>query len=82
MSEQGEARRVEQIGDRAGGTAAPERSVVQDPPPDPDYPRYRVEPGGRFKLADVDPDASEHYKKKGDVAEELAIQRRRISELQ
>ena len=34
----------------------PERSVVKDPPPAPDYPRFRVEPGAGIRLADVDPD--------------------------
>ena len=64
-------------------TAAPEKFVVEDPPPEPDYPRYRVEPGdGQFSLSDVDPDESEHYRKKGDVARKLEVQRRRIRDLQ
>ena len=63
-------------------TGAPERVVVQEPPPEPDYPRYRVEPGRPFSLTDVDPDETEHYRKKKDVAEELAAQRRRIRDLQ
>ena len=45
-------------------TAAPERFVVEDPPPEPDYPRYRVEPGETFSLSDVDPDQTEHYRRK------------------
>jgi PPK2 family polyphosphate:nucleotide phosphotransferase len=60
----------------------PEKVVVEDPPPEPDYPRYRVEPGGRASLAAIDPDETEHYRKKKDVARELKKQRRRIQDLQ
>ncbi|HET9290912.1 MAG TPA: polyphosphate kinase 2 family protein, partial [Actinomycetes bacterium] len=60
----------------------PERSVVEEPPPAPDYPRFRVEPGTRMRLADVDPDESEHYQRKKDVADELKRHRDRISDLQ
>jgi PPK2 family polyphosphate:nucleotide phosphotransferase len=62
--------------------ARPERLVVPKPPPDPDYPRYRVEPGTRLRLADVDPDESERYRRKKDVAKELDRQRARIADLQ
>ena len=61
---------------------SPETIVVDDPPPTPDYPRYRVHPGEPIVLADVDPDASEHYKKKKDVKEELEYQRDRVVNLQ
>jgi PPK2 family polyphosphate:nucleotide phosphotransferase len=60
----------------------PERSVVKDPPPAPDYPRFRVEPGTYLRLTDVDPDESEHYQRKKDVADELKRHRDRISDLQ
>jgi hypothetical protein len=60
----------------------PENVVVEDPPPEPNYPRYRVEPGGRASLAAIDPDETEHYRKKKDVARELQKQRRRIQDLQ
>jgi PPK2 family polyphosphate:nucleotide phosphotransferase len=60
----------------------PERLVVADPPPEPDYPRWRVEPGTPLRLADIDPDESEHYGRKKDVAEELRRHRDRISDLQ
>jgi PPK2 family polyphosphate:nucleotide phosphotransferase len=60
----------------------PERLVVADPPPEPDYPRWRVEPGSRLRLADIDPNESEHYRRKKDVADELAHHRDRISDLQ
>jgi len=56
--------------------------VVEEPPPQPDYPRYRVEPGDPVRLAEVDPDESEHYRRKKDVADELKQQRDRISDLQ
>ena len=62
-------------------STSPER-VVEDPPPAPDYPRYRVEPGTGIRLADIDPDESEHYQKKKHVVPELEQQRKRIAELQ
>jgi PPK2 family polyphosphate:nucleotide phosphotransferase len=72
--------------DRVRGQASdvthPERSVVQEPPPAPDYPRFRVEPGTPMRLADVDPEESEHYQRKKDVADELKRHRDRISDLQ
>jgi hypothetical protein len=40
-------------------TRAPEQVVVEDPPPEPDYPRYRVEPGKSASLATVDPNETE-----------------------
>lgn len=61
---------------------SPETIVVDEPPPQPDYPRHRVHPGEPIVLADVDPDASEHYKKKKDVKEELEYQRDRVVNLQ
>jgi PPK2 family polyphosphate:nucleotide phosphotransferase len=67
---------------QAVDVAHPERHVVEEPPPQPDYPRYRVEPGDPVRLAEVDPDESEHYKRKKDVADELKRQRDRISDLQ
>ena len=65
-----------------GRATAPERTVVAEQPPDPNYPRYRVEPGESIRLADYDPDESEHYARKKDVAEELEKQRDRIRDLQ
>ena len=63
-------------------TKAPEKVVVEDLQPAPDYPSYRVEPGKRASLAAIDPDETEHYRKKKDVAKELEKQRRRIQDLQ
>jgi PPK2 family polyphosphate:nucleotide phosphotransferase len=62
--------------------AAPEKRVVADPPPKPDYPRYRVDPQAPVSLAAVDPDESEDYESKGDVKTALRAHRRRISDLQ
>ena len=67
---------------RRASIAEPERLVVSEPPPDPNYPRYRVEPGEKIRLADIDPNETEHYKKKKDVRDELKTQRLRIEELQ
>lgn len=60
----------------------PEDTVVSEPPPVPNYPRYRVEPGSRITLSEFDPEESEHYTRKKDVQEELHTQRDRIRELQ
>jgi PPK2 family polyphosphate:nucleotide phosphotransferase len=73
---------ADQRAEAAAKVAAPEQVVVASPPPDPDYPRYRVDPEGGVRLAEVDPDESEHYGRKKDVAEELDRQRTRIRDLQ
>ena len=67
---------------QAGAVTRPERLVVEDPPPAPDDPRWRVEPGTPTRLADIDPDESERYQRKKDVADELKRHRDRISDLQ
>lgn len=54
---------------------SPETIVVDEPPPKPDYPHYRVQPGKPLVLADIDPDTAEHYKKKKDTEKELQKQR-------
>jgi PPK2 family polyphosphate:nucleotide phosphotransferase len=61
-------------------TLAPEKALVEEL--SPDYPRYRVEPGEEVSLAAIDPDETEHYQRKKDVAKELEKQRRRIRDLQ
>jgi PPK2 family polyphosphate:nucleotide phosphotransferase len=68
--------------DGAAKVAAPEQMVVSPPPPDPNYPRFRVDPERGVKLTDFDPDESEHYERKKDVADELGRQRKRIRDLQ
>jgi PPK2 family polyphosphate:nucleotide phosphotransferase len=68
--------------DQTARIAAPEQVVVASPPPDPDYPRFRVDPELGVRLATVDPDESERYAKKKDVADELDRQRKRIRDLQ
>ena len=67
---------------QAAAVTSPETLVVAESPPDPNYPAYRVEPGTPIHLADVDPDESEHYKKKKQIADELDHQRDRIRDLQ
>ena len=54
----------------------------ENPPPKPDYPRYRVYPQEKIKLADIAPDSCEDYKKKKEVETELEYQRDRLSQLQ
>ena len=66
----------------AASVTSPERLVAGRLPPEPDYPRYRVEPGARIRLAEIDPDQSERYLKKSHVADELDAQRDRIRDLQ
>lgn len=56
--------------------------VTNEHPPKPNYPQYRIEPGEKFRLKDIDPDTSEDYKKKKDVEAELEKYRERISQLQ
>ena len=74
---------------KAAAKALKDVAEVQKPedvtgkkPPTPNYPQYRVEPGTKIRLADFDPDTSEHYKKKKDVEAELEKCRERISQLQ
>jgi PPK2 family polyphosphate:nucleotide phosphotransferase len=68
--------------DQTTRTTAPEKVAVENPPPEPDYPRYRIEPGRPLSLAAVNPEETEHYRKKKDVAKELEAQRKRIRDLQ
>ena len=68
--------------DPVTAAAAPEQQVVESPPPKPDYPRYRAEPGAPIRLGDVATDESEGYEAKRDVKSELARHRKRIADLQ
>lgn len=61
---------------------APEKIVVDEPPPKPDYPRYRVHPGQPISLKTLDPNTCENYKKKKHIEEELEQQRQRLKNLQ
>lgn len=67
---------------KAADLTQPEKVVVDNPPPKPNYPIYRIQPGENISLADFDPKDSEDYKKKKHVEEELEKQRQRISNLQ
>ncbi|ARV61123.1 polyphosphate kinase [Nostocales cyanobacterium HT-58-2] len=60
----------------------PEKIVVDKPPPKPDYTRYRVRPEQSIVLSALDPNASEGYKNKNDVEDELEHQRKRLQNLQ
>jgi polyphosphate kinase 2 (PPK2 family) len=64
------------------GWGVRQERVVADPPPQPDYPRHRVAPGSRVRLAEVDPAQSEQYGTKRQVARPLNAQRKRIRDLQ
>lgn len=77
-TEQAAAKATAQVAD----VMSPETIVVDEPPPKPDYPRYRVRAGEPMVLASLDPDASEHYNNKKDVKEELEYQRARLVNLQ
>jgi PPK2 family polyphosphate:nucleotide phosphotransferase len=61
---------------------APEKIVVDSPPPKPNYARYRVRPEQPIVLAAIDPNASEGYKNKKDAEDELEHQRQRLQNLQ
>jgi PPK2 family polyphosphate:nucleotide phosphotransferase len=61
---------------------SPETIAGENAPPKPDYPRYKVHPGEKIKLADIAPDSCEDYKKKKEVEEELEYQRDRLNLLQ
>lgn len=61
---------------------SPETIVVDQPPPKPDYPRYRVNPEEPIVLAELDPNITEEYAKKKDAEEELEYQRQRLGKLQ
>jgi PPK2 family polyphosphate:nucleotide phosphotransferase len=72
------AKATEEIAD----VMSPENIVVDEPPPHPDYPLYRVQPGKPIVLADFDPNDCEDYKKKKHVEEELQKQCDRLGKLQ
>src|SRR5215211_415238 len=67
---------------RAEEIAEPEKALGRDSTPEPDYPRYRVESGDNVRLADVNPDESEHYSSKKEAEKDMENQRERIAELQ
>lgn len=73
---------AEKATSKAAALMAPETLVVNDPPPKPNYPQYRVRPGEPITLADIDPNTCEHYQQKKDVKEELAHQCQRLQNLQ
>jgi hypothetical protein len=60
----------------------PERTVVPEPPPHPDYPSYRVEPDRPITLADLDPNDTGEYADRHAAKDETKRQTKRIEELQ
>ena len=62
--------------------AAPEERVVASPPPEPDYPRYRVDPDEPLSLADLDPADTDGCDDPDEARAELARLVERIAELQ
>ncbi len=77
----------------AAEVTSPETMVVTDPPPAPNYPRYRIDRGEQLRLVEpsapagvqlvqIDPNESEGFESKDDVKDELKLQRTRIAELQ
>lgn len=77
---------------RVRAVATPE-DAVDEQPPHPDYPRYRIDPGEQLrlvpseqlsggKIVELDPNESEHYQHKKDVRKEIKRQRKRIADLQ
>lgn len=67
---------------RAEEIVHPEREVVSHPPPLPDYPSYRVEPGQSIRLADLDPGDTDGYTDKHAAEHETKKQTERIEDLQ
>lgn len=80
MTEVGDTRGIEQAPEEAVEITHPENRQARSP--DPSYPTYRVEPGSRVKLADVNPDESGGYGSEEEGLEELERQRERIRDLQ
>ncbi|MFB8789985.1 MAG: polyphosphate kinase 2 family protein [Potamolinea sp.] len=67
---------------KAADVTQPEKLLLDNKTPQQNYPLYHISPGEKISLADFDPNASEDYKKKKQVEEELEKQRQRISNLQ
>jgi len=62
--------------------AITERDVDASSSPEPDYLRYRVEPGRRIDLSAIDPDGTDGYAHKDEAELEMKEQHRRIDALQ
>lgn len=52
---------------------SPETIVVDEPPPAPNYPLHRVLPQEPIVLANIDPNTSEHYKRRSTSRRNLSI---------
>ncbi|CAA9584286.1 Polyphosphate kinase 2 [uncultured Synechococcales cyanobacterium] len=66
---------------KLGEEMVPEKIVVDEPPSKPDHLHCRVYPEQPIRLADLDPNASESYKKK-QIEKTLEKQRQRLQSLQ
>jgi PPK2 family polyphosphate:nucleotide phosphotransferase len=77
-----EAHKPESATTKAAEVTAAEKLVVDKPLSESDYPYYRIQPGEKIRLASLDPNASEHYRKKKHVEAELEKHRNRIQKLQ
>lgn len=67
---------------RAERLEQPQNVVVAHPPPRPDYQRYRIAPGSRISLRDLDPAETARYRGKSDAKQDLAQERARLEGLQ
>ncbi|MEO8287584.1 MAG: polyphosphate kinase 2 family protein [Chloroflexota bacterium] len=70
-----------QIESKIAAEVQPEK-IVGDGSPRIDYPRYRVEPGKNVSLKDIDPDESEGFGTKAEIAAELERLNQKLSDLQ
>ncbi|MBZ8179419.1 polyphosphate kinase 2 family protein [Oscillatoria salina] len=61
---------------------APETLLSNHQPPQPNYPSYRVKPGERISLAEIDPNQSEDYQTKKDIKKKLKREKKRLATLQ
>ena len=66
----------------AGKAAAAPEQVLDEGEHAPDYAHWRIAPGTKVRLKDIDPDDSQHYMAKPDVEAEIKAQRKRIADLQ
>jgi PPK2 family polyphosphate:nucleotide phosphotransferase len=67
---------------KAAAMVVEPEKVVGDGSPNPDYPRYRVRPGGRIRLKEIDPEESESYDSKEETLPLLQRELVRIDALQ
>ncbi|MEC4892852.1 MAG: polyphosphate kinase 2 family protein [Oscillatoria sp. PMC 1051.18] len=59
-----------------------ETLLSNNQPPKPNYPSYRVKPGEKISLAEIDPNQSEDYQTKKDIKKKLKREKKRLATLQ